>query len=331
MRSASAAIPIRPPSAKRTGNGGMIAPMESALLTEASFTAIILLGFIVARTMKLPKGFADAISRIVFTFTLPCAIFHAFVTSNFDASLLMLTFIGVVCTFVPWLIGTVLTWKEDRDHRVLMMMNISGFNIGCFALPFVQALFPPGAALVVCLFDAGNALMMSGGTYAFSSALLDKGGSHTERVVLAAKRLFSSVPFDLYIVLIILAVIGVKIPDPVVHFLEPISNANAFLSMFMLGLMVQFSLDKAKIGQLVRLLGMRFALSALIGAGAIFLLPFDPLTCAVVAALIWAPMGSLGPVYTMWAKGDVGLAGFANVVTIVVGIVAITAIALIAA
>lgn len=302
--------------------------MENALLTVSSFTAIIALGFIVARTMKLPEGFTDALSKIVFRITLPCAIFHAFASNSFDASLLLLAAVGLGCTFIPWLIGTLLTAREDRDHRVLMMMNISGFNIGCFVLPFAQALFPPSAALTVCLFDAGNALMMSGGTYAFSSAVLDKGGSHWERAMLAAKRLFSSVPFDLYCILIAISLLGITIPSQVVSFIEPISNANSFLAMFMLGLMVHFSLGKGKAGQLVRLVGLRLAFSAVMSIGALTLLPFDSLTCAVVAALLWSPMGALGPVYTLWAKGDVGLAGFANVITIVVGIVAMTAVAL---
>ena len=302
--------------------------MENALLTVASLTAIIALGFVVARTMELPRGFTDTLSKIVFRITLPCAIFHAFASNGFDASLLLLALVGLGCTFIPWLIGTLLTAREDRDHRIMMMMNISGFNIGCFVLPFAQALFPPAAALAVCLFDAGNALMMSGGTYAFSSAILDKGGSHYERAVLAAKRLFSSVPFDLYCALIVISLMGVTIPEQVVSFIEPISNANSFLAMFMLGLMVQFSLGKGKVFQLVRLLGLRFLFSAVMSIGAMTLLPFDPVTRMVIAVLLWSPMGALGPVYTLWAKGDVGLAGFANVVTVAVGIVAMTAAAM---
>lgn len=121
---------------------------------------------------------------------------------------------------------------------------------------------------------------------------------------------------------------GVTIPEQVVSFIEPISNANSFLAMFMLGLMVQFSLGKGKVFQLVRLLGLRFLLSAVMSIGAMTLLPFDPVTRMVIAVLLWSPMGALGTVYPLWAKGDVGLAGFANVVTVAVGIVAMTAAAM---
>ena len=39
---------------------------------------------------------------------------------------------------------------------------------------------------------------------------------------------------------------------------------------------------------------------------------------------VWAPAGSMGPVFTLWCKGDHGLAGFANAITVVVAIVAMT-------
>ena len=309
----------------------IIRAMENALLTIASLTAIIVLGAIVARVVTLPTGFADTLSKLVFNITVPCAIFHAFALAEFDLSLLFLAVIGLVCAFVPWLIGVIITRREDYDHRVFMMMNISGFNLGSFTLPFAQTVFPAGSALMLCLVDAGNALMMSGGTFAFSSALLDKGSSSRERLVMAVKRLFSSVPFDLYIVLIALAVLNVNIPSQVVTFIEPIANANSFLSMFMLGLMVQFSIDRNKIGQLVRLIGLRIVFSLVMTVAVMMFLPFDFVTRVVVAALLWSPIGSLGPVYTMWAKGDVGLAGLANVVSIVIAIFAMTITALILA
>ena len=54
---------------------------------------------------------------------------------------------------------------------------------------------------------------------------------------------------------------------------------------------------------------------------ALFLLPFDPVTRKVVAVLAWAPAPSMGPVYTLWAGGDKGLAGMANALTILAGII----------
>ena len=299
--------------------------MADALLTATSLVLVIVLGFVIAHIIKVPRGFTDMLSKIVFNITIPCAIFHAFALAQFDLWLLILAGLGLATTFIPWLIGTVIVRNEEYTRRVFMMMNISGFNIGSFVLPFAQMVFPAGSVLYVCLFDAGNALMMSGGVYAFSSAILNKGATHSERVKLALKRLFSSVPFDLYIIFIILAILHLQVPSFLVTLVEPVSNANAFLAMLMLGMMVNFSIDKTKMGQLVRLLGLRFGLSALMSVAIFFMpLPLDMSIRIIIIAILWSPIGALGPVFTMWAKGDVGLAGFANVISVIVGVAAMT-------
>lgn len=299
--------------------------MADALLTVTSLVLVIVLGFVIAHIIKVPRGFTDMLSKIVFNITIPCAIFHAFALAQFDLWLLILAGLGLATTFIPWLIGTVIVRNEEYTRRVFMMMNISGFNIGSFVLPFAQMVFPAGSVLYVCLFDAGNALMMSGGVYAFSSAILNKGATHSERVKLALKRLFSSVPFDLYIIFIILAILHLQVPSFLVTLVEPVSNANAFLAMLMLGTMVNFSIDKTKMGQLVRLLGLRFGLSALMSVAIFFMpLPLDMSIRIIIIAILWSPIGALGPVFTMWAKGDVGLAGFANVISVIVGVAAMT-------
>lgn len=303
--------------------------MEYALLTVASLVAIILLGVILPRVIEVPQTFIDILSKIVFNITVPSAIFYAFVTSEFDPSLILLVAVGFACTFIPWFVAMTLTFREDRDRRVFMMCNISGYNIGNFVLPFALTLFPTHTIVAICLFDAGNSLMVNGGVYPFTSALVEKGTSLAGRILLALKRLFSSVPFDLYALLVILAVSGIQVPEQAAIFIEPVAHANAFLAMFLLGLMVNFSIDRSKIGQMIRLVLCRFALSALLCVVVFLVLPFDFETRLVVAAMLWAPVAGLGPVFTMWLKGDSGLAGFSNLITVVAGIVAMTVLTVI--
>ena len=72
-----------------------------------------------------------------------------------------------------------------------------------------------------------------------------------------AKRLFSSLPFDAYLISIILAVFDIQIPQQVVAFTEPIANANAFCAMLMLGLMIGFTSAGAKLKKVAIILGAR--------------------------------------------------------------------------
>ena len=50
------------------------------------------------------------------------------------------------------------------------MINFSGYNIGCFTLPFIQSFIGPAGVVATCLFDAGNSVMCTGATYSIAKA-----------------------------------------------------------------------------------------------------------------------------------------------------------------
>lgn len=297
--------------------------MDSIAITIASFIGIIMLGVAAGRRGLVGSGGSELISRIVFNITLPAAIIHAFGSVAFDPSHLLLVPVGIACTFGPFLIGVLATRNTDVHDRRLYLLNIGGFNIGCFALPFVQALFPPAAVVAACMFDAGNALLMAGGSFALTQVITaDEPPAHP--VLGIVKRLLTSIPFVAYLSLIALALLNIRVPLEIVSLIEPVSNANAFLSLFMLGLMINFSADRSKLGKLMKLLSGRFLLSALMCTAVILFLPFEGQVLLVIAILTWAPMATMGTVFTLWANEDYGLAGLANSITVVIGIIAMT-------
>ena len=299
--------------------------MDFILIKVSSFLSIIIAGIIAGRSGKLGRRTGEAISTIVFNFTLPAAIIHAFGSADFTPRMLLLVPLGVACTLGPYLLTLLATRRSSHDDRILYLMNASGFNIGSFGLPFVQAFFPASTVVAACMFDAGNALMMTGGTFALTRVITS--GERIEHPVYdIARRLLSSAPFVCYLALIGLAIAGIRVPQAIVAFTEPMANANGFLSMFMLGLMVSFSIDEEQLHKLADLLFSRICLSAVMSAGVMLLLPFSFSIRCIVAVLLWAPIGSMGPVFTLWAGGDHGLAGLANTVSIFIGVVMMTCI-----
>lgn len=299
--------------------------MDLVLIKVSSFLSIIIAGVLAGRSAKVGKNTGEALSAIVFNFTLPAAIIHAFGSADFTPRMLLLVPLGLACTVMPYLVTFIATRKLDRADRVLYLMNMSGFNIGCFGLPFVQAFFPASTIISACMFDAGNALMMTGGIYALTHVLIS--GEKIEHPVFdVTRRLLSSVPFVCYLVLIGLAVAGIKIPQAIVAFTEPMANANGFLSMFMLGLMVNFTINEERIHKIANLLFSRACFSVLMSSLVMIALPFPLAVRCIIAVLIWSPIGSMGPVFTLWEGGDHGLAGLANAASILIGIVMMTCI-----
>lgn len=303
--------------------------MEGVLIKVAAFVAIIFAGYFAGRSGSFGKRPGEVVSKIVFTFTLPCSVVHAFGSAQLTPQLLVLVPVGLACAFVPYVVAAIVSRRCERDDRVFYMLNICGFNIGCFALPYVQALFSPEMAVAVCMFDAGNAMMMTGGAYALTGLIAgtDKGPIE-QPLKFVVKRLFSSLPFDAYLILIVLAVFDIIIPQQVVAFTEPIANANAFCAMLMLGLMIGFTSAGAKLKKVAIILGARALFSIAFCMLTLAFLPFDFMTKLVVCILLWAPASAMGPTFTLWCGGDEKLAGLSNGTTIVEAIVVATAIVL---
>lgn len=137
--------------------------MAQVLCKVFSFVLVILLGVVTARSGKLGKGADRLISKIVFNLTLPCAIIRAFESYDFNVSLLGLVGLGFAATVIPYFLSLFVYRNKPQQERIVQQLSVCGFNIGCFALAFVQAFFPAGCVVATCLFDAGNSLMGTGG------------------------------------------------------------------------------------------------------------------------------------------------------------------------
>lgn len=116
--------------------------MITMLIKVSSFVAIIVAGIIATHTGKLDEHAGSLISKIIFNLTLPAAIIHAFGAAEFTLSLLLLVVVGVACTVVPYLFVAFASRHSSYEDRKLYLLNCCGFNIGSFALAFLQEFSP---------------------------------------------------------------------------------------------------------------------------------------------------------------------------------------------
>lgn len=169
------------------------------------------------------------------------------------------------------------------------------------------------------MFDAGNSVFVTGGSYAMTNSMLRLENDHS--VLKVIKRLFSSVPFVTYLILMILASFGISIPKQPLEFLSPIASANAFLSMFMIGLMLEFVLPKEDIMLAIRAVVTRFVFALIFSSVLYFVLPLDEEIKKALTMIAFAPASALCPVFTEKAGGDPVLSSFTNSVTVMISIV----------
>lgn len=229
---------------------------------------------------------------------------------------------GVILIGTAWLIST----GKSKEERAFSILNMSGYNIGNFTMPFVQSFLGPAGIVATSLFDSGNSFICLGGAYSIASMAKGEGGGFKIRTIF--KTLLKSVPFDAYLLMTVLSLLHLSLPAPVVSFTKIIANGNAFMAMLMIGVGFKLSGNREQIGKIVKILSARYAVSIVLALAFYFLLPFPLEYRQALVILCFSPIASAAPAFTGDLKGDVGLASAVNSISIVVSIVLIVAVLL---
>ena len=298
------------------------------VLTKATvFIAIIVMGYLLKR-----KGFFKAsdfriISKIVLNITLPCAVISNFNNLKIDMSLLFLIFIGIICNLVTVGAGYLVALKKSDDEKAFNMINFSGYNIGCFAMPYVQNFLGPIGVVATCLFDAGNSLLCTGGTYSIASAVAKTDGKTTLSSFI--KKVFSSIPLNTYIIMLIVSYFNFQIPKPIIMITDTVGAGNGFLAMLMVGVGLELNLKRSQIGKIVQTLSIRYGISIIMAFIFFIFLPFSLEVRQVLAIIVFAPVSAVSTAFTEKCNGDVGLASAINSSSIIFSIIVMTSMLLI--
>lgn len=300
--------------------------MQEILVRAGCFVAVILLGYMLRRIGFFKAEDFKVLSKIVLKITLPAAIVYSFSGKEIDPSMLSIILIGLGGGIIYMAIAGVINLRVGRDRQAFEMLNTSGYNIGNFTMPFVQSFLGPMGAITTSLFDTGNAFVCLGGAFSVASMVKDNKGFSFKRI---AKALVKSVPFDCYVVMIVLNLAHISLPSPVFSFAEMIGNANAFAAMLMLGVGFKLGGDRNQIFRIVRMLVVRYGVAVILAVSCFFLLPFSLEVRQALMILAFSPIASAAPAFTEEMKGDVGLASAVNSLSIVISIIFIVMLLLI--
>lgn len=116
----------------------------AAVLTKAmAFVAVIIMGYLLKRAGFFHAKDFYLISGIVIKITLPAAIVSNFSRITMDYSLLAMCLIGLFCNFVTIGVGYLMNLNGSKENKAFFMLNMSGYNIGNFTMPFVQSFLSP--------------------------------------------------------------------------------------------------------------------------------------------------------------------------------------------
>ena len=292
--------------------------MQEIIIRAGCFIAIIILGYALRRIGIFKEEDFGVLSKIVIKITLPAAIITSFAGKEIDPAMLSIVALGLGGGLIYIAFGFLLNPKSSKEQKAFEILNLPGYNIGCFTLPFVQSFLGPIGVIVTSLFDTGNAFICLGGSFGVASMVKDGTGFSAKRIF---KSLSKSVPFITYVIMMVLNLIKIPIPSPVVSCAEIIGSANSFLAMFMIGVGFKLGGNRKQIGSIVKILSIRYGVAALLSVICYFALPFSLEIRQTLVILLFSPIGSAVPPFTSELKGDVGLSSALNSISIVISIV----------
>ena len=115
--------------------------MEAILMKAASFIAVIILGYGLRKAGFFKEEDFYVLSKIVLKITLPASIIANFSQTEIQPAMLLLCLVGfaggVLYMSLGWILG-----GKDRDEKAFHIMNMSGYNIGNFTMPFTACFWP---------------------------------------------------------------------------------------------------------------------------------------------------------------------------------------------
>lgn len=298
--------------------------MGAALLRAASFTLIILVGYLLKKTKAVDASMGFSMKKLLINITLPCAIITNF--SKIDATglvMIFLVFFGVAVCVVMVGVGMLLTKKRPGGEKALYMLCLPSYNIGAFCLPFVQTFLPALGSVTACMFDVGNSMMCTGGTYAFTVEYISEQKDGIDLAALG-KRLLTSPTFMSYVIMFLLTSVHLKVPSVLLTLIEPLAGANTVVAMLMIGLLFELKLKKEYIGEILRILALRYLYGMILACVIYFTFPMELIIRQTLVIICFAPISAVAPAYVGLCKGDEGMASAANSLSIICSIITTT-------
>lgn len=301
--------------------------MDAGFAKILAFIVFIALGWTMRRFGLLKPEAFYAVSALVLYVTLPCVTMTGLNGMQLGSAMGLMALGGFCSNLFFFGVATLLTLRtKNPQTRDFSRLNISGFSIGPFAVPYVQAFLPPSGLITALMFDVGNSFMAAGGTYAIISGMRE----HTPPARMAKLilgKMSHSGPILAFVFMMILAALGLKLPSEITAITSLGAAANTFLCMIMIGESISISLTKESAKTLFGVLAARFVLQCILAAFFWNVMPLDAEARKALVLCAFAPVPAMNLIYTSELKGDLGMAANLSSLSIAVAIAAMSAAA----
>lgn len=295
--------------------------MSPVVTRTILYTIVLAMGYTGKRAGLFRTSDSRFLSSLILYITLPCAIVEGFQGVTLSPALAASFGVGLAANLLLLVAGLVVSARKQPSQRAFFALNISSYNIGNFAMPFLTGLLAADGFAAMCMFDIAVAMMTYGVNVAVADGLMGSGKPFSLKPML--KKIFTTPTFLVYLLLIALSLLHLELPGLVREVTGLAGGANAFLAMLSIGILFDIKLPKTGLKDLVLLLVTRYGLKFAMAFG-MLLLPFPAAIRQGLAVVLVAPIASSAPLLTENAGADGKLAAVANSLSIPLSILSMS-------
>ncbi|WP_199883918.1 AEC family transporter [Anaerosinus massiliensis] len=298
--------------------------MNDVLLNALSLITMIIIGYHLKKYNFVTLEGRKLITDIIMMVTLPCALISGFSDFKMDASLYYVILVSLSFNVIVCLFALIWSHREHNEVKAFNVLNMPGYNIGCFTLPFVQTSLGPFGVIVTSMFDIGNSIMCTGVNYALAAEIAGKGEQNKIRNFI--KKMLSSIPFDVYMVMLFITITGIQLPHFVFYITSHIGSANAFLCMLLIGMLFEYKLERYQLVHVITILSVRLLSAAIFAFIIYYYTSFSLAIKQVVILTTFSPIPISTTIFTERCGADVKLSGICSSFAIPISLIIMTSL-----
>ena len=252
---------------------------------------LIILGYVLKRINILKEEDSQVLAKLVLNVTLPALVIVNLNKADLDISLSVLPLMMIIYGIIAKIIAISFFLKYDNEMRGTIGMMMASLNIGLFAYPLVQAIWPKVGMIYFGMADIGGAIIMFGVTY-FVGNYFSNAEGNTFNVKFLLLNLIRSIPLMTYLIMFGLNMSKIHLPDAMIRFFDVVSQANMPLSMILLGLMLNFRVERKFLPVALKYLTVHYGFGLVAGLLVYFFLPVSDQMIKTTLMVIWLlPIG----------------------------------------
>ncbi len=289
---------------------------------------ILILGIWAKKQFSIDAKQSKIFSAIFLYLTLPFAIVNAFLNmSEFPNELMLVPIIGFVVITIILILAVIISSRLTDEQKKLFIICIPSYGFGSFALPFLQNVYGAFAVILVMLFDLGNTIITSSVTCSVAGIITSKQKvSIKDNAISIVKKLFTSPPFITFAVMFAITYSGINIPrETLIHAVTPMANANGFVAIFMIGILIDFKMDGSNLKNAFVIVLTKVLLNVTVAFILLYFTPFSLEIRQMLFIIALSPVGQLSLVFVERVNGDMKSAALINTLSIVISIIMMSA------